>query len=121
MIRRPPESTRPATLFPYTTLFRALPPGRETVVTIGVELSLWSPLLRHWLLWMHRECPEIAIRAQIDAAERLMEQVQDGSLDVAVLYAAPRRPGLIAELLFEEKLVVENGRGSGWEKMCAEG
>ena len=35
-----------------------------------------------------------------------MEQVQDGSLDVAVLYAAPSRPGVIAELLFEEKLVL---------------
>ena len=34
----------------------ALPPGRETVVTVGAELSLWSPLLRHWLLWMRREC-----------------------------------------------------------------
>jgi DNA-binding transcriptional LysR family regulator len=83
----------------------ALPPGRETVVTIGAELSLWSPLLRHWMLWMHRECPEIAVRTQIDSAERLMEQVQNGSLDVAILYAAPRRPGVIAELLFEEKLV----------------
>jgi DNA-binding transcriptional LysR family regulator len=84
----------------------ALPPGRETVVTVGAELSLWSPLLRHWLLWMRRECPQIAISTQIDASERLMEQVQDGSLDVAVLYAAPRRPGVIAELLFEEKLVL---------------
>ncbi|AMK23057.1 LysR family transcriptional regulator [Sphingomonas histidinilytica] len=84
----------------------ALPPGRETVVTIGAELSLWSPLLRHWLLWMRRECPEFAVSTQIDASERLMEQVQDGSLDVAVLYAAPRRPGVIAELLFEEKLVL---------------
>ena len=65
----------------------ALPPGRETVVTIGAELSLWSPLLRHWLLWMRRECPEIAVSTQIDASERLMEQVQDGSLDVAVIYA----------------------------------
>jgi DNA-binding transcriptional LysR family regulator len=83
----------------------ALPPGRETVVTVGAELSLWSPLLRHWLLWMRRECPEIAVSTQIEAAERLMGQVQDGSLDVAVLYAAPRRPGVIAELLFEEKLV----------------
>ena len=83
----------------------ALPPGRDTVVTIGVELSLWSPLLRHWLLWMRRECPEFAVRAHIDGAERLMEQVQEGSLDVAVLYAAPKRPGVIAELLFEEKLV----------------
>ncbi len=84
----------------------ALPPGRQTVITIGVELSLWSPLLRHWLLWMRRECPDIAVRTQIDAADRLMEQVQDGALDVAVLYAAPRRPGVIAELLFEEKLVL---------------
>jgi hypothetical protein len=28
-----------------------------------------------------------------------MEQVQDGTLDVAVLYAAPSRPGIVAELL----------------------
>ncbi len=84
----------------------ALPPGRESVVTIGAELSLWNPLLRHWLLWMRRECPEIAVSTQIDSSERLMERVQDGSLDVAILYAAPRRPGVIAELLFEEKLVL---------------
>lgn len=84
----------------------ALPPGRETVVSVGAELSLWNPLLRHWLLWMRRECAEIAIRTQIDTSERLMGQVQDGSLDLAVIYAAPSRPGVIAELLFEEKLVL---------------
>ncbi|HZV57233.1 MAG TPA: LysR family transcriptional regulator [Sphingobium sp.] len=84
----------------------ALPPGRETVVTIGAELSLWSPLLRHWLLWMRREAPEIAVSAQIDASDRLLERVQEGSLDIAILYAAPSRPGLVAELLFEEKLVL---------------
>lgn len=83
----------------------ALPPGRKTVVTIGAELSLWSPLLREWLLWMRRECPEIAVNARIDASDRLMDQVQDGTLDVAILYAAPTRPGIITELLFEEKLV----------------
>jgi DNA-binding transcriptional LysR family regulator len=55
---------------------------------------------------MRRECPEIAVSTQIDVSERLMEQVQDGTLDVAVLYAAPSRPGIIAELLFEEKLVL---------------
>src|SRR3546814_2339027 len=81
----------------------ALPPGRETVVSVGAELSLWNPLLRHWLLWMRRECPEIAIRTQIDTSERLMGQVQDGSLDLAVIYAAPSLPGVIAELLFEER------------------
>lgn len=84
----------------------ALPPGRDTVVTIGAELSLWSPLLRHWLIWMRRECPHIAVRTVIDTPERLTDRVQEGSLDVAVIYAAPRLPGIIAELLFEEKLVL---------------
>ena len=84
----------------------AVAPGSETVVTIGAELSQWNPLMRHWLVWMRRECPEIAISAYIDSAERLMEQVQEGSLDVAILYAAPVRPGVVAELLFEERLVL---------------
>lgn len=84
----------------------ALAPGHETVVTIGAELSQWNPLMRDWLLWMRRECPEVAISAHIDTADRLMDQVQEGTLDIAILYAAPARPGVIAELLFEEKLVL---------------
>jgi DNA-binding transcriptional LysR family regulator len=84
----------------------AIASGRETVVTIGAELSQWDPLMRHWLLWMRHECPEIAISAYIDSPERLMEQVQEGALDVAILYAAPARTGVVAELLFEEKLVL---------------
>jgi len=84
----------------------ALASGKETVVTIGAELSQWNPLMRHWLLWMRHECPEIAISAYIDSPERLMEQVQEGALDVAILYAAPARTGVVAELLFEEKLVL---------------
>ena len=84
----------------------ALPPGREVVVTIGAELSLWDPVLQHWLLWVRHACPEFAVSAQIDDAERLVDRVQAGSLDVAIVYAAPLRPGVIAELLFEEKLVL---------------
>ena len=83
-----------------------LPQGRELVVAIGAELSISSPLIPHWLTWMHRNCPEFAISARVDTSDRLIEQVQDGSLDVAILYGAPRRTGLIAELLFEEKLVL---------------
>ncbi|RUL70897.1 LysR family transcriptional regulator [Dyella choica] len=84
----------------------ALPPGREMVVTVGAELSLWDPLLRDWLLWVRNACPEFAVNALIDDAERLVERVQEGLLDVAIVYAAPQRPGVIAELLFEEKLVM---------------
>lgn len=84
----------------------ALPPGREMVVTIGAELSLWDPFLRHWLLWLRHACPEFAANAQIDDAERLVSRVQAGVLDIAIVYSAPQRPGVIAELLFEEKLVL---------------
>ena len=84
----------------------ALAAGRSTVVVIGVEFSQWTPLMRHWLLWMRRECPDIAISVHVGTADRLMEQVQEGALDIAILYAAPPRPGIVAELLFEEKLVL---------------
>ena len=84
----------------------AIAPGRKTVVTIGAELSQWNPLMREWLLWMRQERPDIAISAHIDSADRLMEQVQEGALDLAIVYAAPVRPGVVAELLFEERLVL---------------
>jgi DNA-binding transcriptional LysR family regulator len=84
----------------------ALAPGRDTIATIGAELSQWNPLMRNWLLWMRREAPDIAVSAHIDSAHRLMQQVQEGALDIAILYAAPARPGVVAELLFEEKLVL---------------
>lgn len=92
----------------------ALPPGRDNLVSIGGEFSLWSPLFADWLLWMRRECPDIAVRAEVDTPSRLLDRVQDGSLDVAVLYNPPQRPELVLELTSEEKLILvttaEDGR-----------
>jgi DNA-binding transcriptional LysR family regulator len=84
----------------------ALPAGRADVVSLGGELSLWNPLLSGWLVWMRRECPDIALRAEVDIPNRLVERVQDGSLDLAVLYSPQQRPNLVVELLAEEKLVM---------------
>lgn len=82
-----------------------MPAGREAVVTIGGEHSLWNPLLLDWLVWMRNQCPDVAIRAQIDVADRLIDQVQEGVLDLAVVYAPPHRTGIVTELLVDEKLV----------------
>jgi DNA-binding transcriptional LysR family regulator len=84
----------------------ALPPGREDGIGIGGELSLWHPLLADWLVWMHRNCPEIALRAEVGHPGHLLDQVQDGTLDVALLYNPPQRAGLVTELLLEEKLIM---------------
>ncbi|MDY0884792.1 LysR family transcriptional regulator [Dongia soli] len=84
----------------------ALPPGRAAVVSVGAELSLWSPLLSDWLIWMHRESPDIALRAEVDTPQRLLDRVQDGALDLALLYSPEQRPELVIELLIEEQLVM---------------
>lgn len=84
----------------------ALPPGREEALSVGSEPSIWHPLLADWLIWMHHVCPEVALRADVDMPERLLDRVADGTLDMAVLYNPPARPGLVRELLIEEKLVL---------------
>jgi DNA-binding transcriptional LysR family regulator len=84
----------------------ALPPGRVDGVSVGGELSLWHPLLADWLVWMHRECPQVALRAEVDSPARLVNRVQDGTLDLALVYNPPQRPDLVNELLVEEKLVM---------------
>lgn len=82
-----------------------MPAGRENVLAVGAEYSLWNPLIRDWLIWMRNECVDVAIRAHVGLADDLIEQVQDGVVDLAVVYAPPQRPGLVCELLLEEKLV----------------
>jgi len=84
----------------------ALPPGREDGISLGGELSIWHPLLADWLVWMHGNCPEVALRTDVDVAQRLLDRIEDGSLDMALLYNPPQRPGLVCELLLEEKLVM---------------
>lgn len=84
----------------------ALPPGRSAGVHLGGELSLWHPLLADWLVWMRRESPEIALRVEVDSPANLLARVQEGSMDMAVLYNPPHLPNLARELLVEEKLVL---------------
>lgn len=83
-----------------------LPPGRAEIARVGGEPSLWNPLLVDWLLWMNRHCRDVAVRVEVEIAERLIEHVQDGTLDLAVVYGPPQRPNLVVELLADEKLVM---------------
>src|SRR6185437_6506700 len=84
----------------------ALPAGRANLVGVGCQFSLWSPLLADWMLWMRQEHPDVAVRAEVDSASHLLDRVQDGSLDVALLYSPPNGSELVLELMAEEKLVM---------------
>ncbi|HEX2134970.1 MAG TPA: LysR family transcriptional regulator [Microvirga sp.] len=84
----------------------AVPPGRRAILAMGGELSLWTPLLLDWLVWMRQSAPDIALRTHVGVPQGLMDQVAEGILDVAVLYAPQYRAGLKIELLAEERLVL---------------
>ena len=89
----------------------AVPAGKRALVTVGCEVSLWDPLLLDWLLWMRRAAPQLAVRTEVGIAGTLLDEVAEGTLDIAVVYAPHQRPGIKIELLIEEKLVlVTTGR-----------
>src|SRR3546814_13411856 len=46
MIRRPPRSNRTATLFPYTTLFRAKNPGDDSLRQRGAQVARFGKAVR---------------------------------------------------------------------------
>jgi len=98
----------------------AAPPGLHAVVAVGAELSLWSPFLLDWLVWMHRSVPQLALRTQVGLSEGLMMQVTEGVLDLAVLYAPQHRPGIKVELLMKEKLVLVTTARSKTERRAGD-
>jgi len=91
----------------------AVPPGLRAVVVVGAELTLWTPLLLDWLVWMRRFAPQLALRAHVGLPDALMNQVAEGVIDIAVLYAPQHRPGLRIEKLLEEKLVLVSAPRKG--------
>jgi DNA-binding transcriptional LysR family regulator len=89
----------------------AVPGGMRAVVAVAGELALWNPLLLDWLVWMRRSAPQLAVRTHVALPEALMDQVSEGVIDIAVLYAPQQRPGLKVELLVKEKLVLVTTAG----------
>lgn len=85
----------------------AVPPGRDTVLSLGGEFSLWNSLLLNWLVWLRRDRATVALRSHVEAPDRLMDRLQSSALDIAVLYAPYHRPDVeIAPLLNEELIAV---------------
>ncbi|MCT8989736.1 LysR family transcriptional regulator [Chelativorans sp. SCAU2101] len=84
----------------------AVPPGRNGVVSIGAELSLWNPLLVDWMAGMKERDPRVLVRARVGMPETLVDDLRTGTLDVALVYAPQLIPDFKVELLMEEQLVL---------------
>src|SRR3546814_12579282 len=119
MIRRPPISTRPDTLFPYTTLFRS------AFSNAGVD-SRYSCVPLEWYFeahgWRERNAlyVENALTLSAEAARRCLDEaglgVEDVDGIVVVSTTGLATPSLDA-LLIEWQI----GRASWRERVCQYG
>lgn len=80
--------------------------GHESILRVGGQVSLWDGYLIPWLVWMRRNAPNVALRAEMGHALALTQQLVDGSLDFAVMYRPQYRPGFVAEQIFEEEIIL---------------
>lgn len=83
-----------------------LPDGFSKTLDIGGEISLCNPLMLNWVRRLHSALPEHAIRARIAEGETLLQQLQLGILDAALVYQPLYWAGLQVEQLLEEKLIM---------------
>jgi len=84
----------------------SLPPERTGILTLGAEPSLWDPILVDWMVAIRQRDPRLVVRARVATPALLMDDLRNGLLDVALLYAPTLEPGLKVQLLIEDELVL---------------
>lgn len=75
-------------------------------------MSLWSGVLLNWVTALRTNRPSVAIRTETEPVDRLLDRVQNGTLDMALLYSAQCRPGVENTLVLEEELVAVSDRAT---------
>lgn len=83
-----------------------LPEGRDQLIVLGCEVSLWNPIMVRWLSRLAKTHPEIAIRVDVGERDRLHEQLQVGVLHAALVHQPEYWSGVKVEQLLEEKLIM---------------
>jgi DNA-binding transcriptional LysR family regulator len=84
----------------------ALPPGIENLCSLGLQINLWQRLGLAWSEWMAAAAPQLSTRIVCDHSERLVSQVRDGLLDVALVYSARQSGGLVITDFDEMELIL---------------
>jgi DNA-binding transcriptional LysR family regulator len=72
---------------------------------LGGEYTLSTSVLLNWLTGLRGDRTDVHLHTVVDSAERLMDLVQQGKLDIAVLYSPLRRRGVRSNLVLQEELI----------------
>lgn len=72
---------------------------------IGVENSLWNPLISEAIALMNQDHSELTLDAQVQEPDVLIRLLIQGFIDAAVVHTPSYHSSFVAELLTEEKLI----------------
>ncbi|HET8939302.1 MAG TPA: LysR family transcriptional regulator [Polyangiales bacterium] len=100
-----PHATQLLRVWERARIEAARQQGGQAALSIGAEMSLWSGVLLNWVVTLRSDRPAVAIRTEVNPADRLLEEIQNGTLDMGVLYSDQRRPGVDNTRILEEQLV----------------
>ncbi|MHA6493649.1 LysR family transcriptional regulator [Pseudomonas borbori] len=79
--------------------------GYHNILHVGGEVSLCNPLMLNWVRALREGISTHAVRADVGDAQRLLHQLEVGTLDAALVYQPSYWPSLQVEQLLEEKLI----------------
>jgi DNA-binding transcriptional LysR family regulator len=81
------------------------PCGLAPGLVVGVENSLWNPLLVETINQLLEEKQGIVFDARIEEEALLIKQLDQGLLDAVLVHKPNYRSNFVVELLMEEKLI----------------
>ena len=84
----------------------SLPQEVQTSVSLGMQYDQWSSVLMPWLAWMGENAPQIATNVVAEYSDKIMQQLHDGLLDLALVFQVQYGSELVIEKFREESLVL---------------
>lgn len=84
----------------------AIPKGYNYSLVIGGQYSLWPRLGFRWLDNIQSLMPDLSIRTELGMPDRLTRFMIEGIIQSALLYTPQLRPGLMADKVMEDELVM---------------
>ncbi|MBF0249649.1 MAG: LysR family transcriptional regulator [Alphaproteobacteria bacterium] len=90
-----------------------LPENLSAVLRMGGQYSLWDELIQQWLPWMRKTLPGVAVHVEIAAPDAITRQLQEGLLNLAVMYMPQSRSNLVIDKLTDDRLVLVSADPQG--------
>ncbi|NNE40589.1 MAG: LysR family transcriptional regulator [Marinicaulis sp.] len=84
----------------------AIPEGFTDTLIVGGQYSMWNRLLLQWVGMFRAAQPNVALRCEVGMPQRLLREMREGVMDIAVVYQPEYRPGFEVEELFEDELIL---------------